>query len=81
LTVPYTHKQNGHAERLNRTLVEKGRAMLLDSKFNKNPLGEAVCAVVYLINRSPTSALEGKTPAEMRLIKNQMRQILEFSVQ
>jgi len=35
LTVPNTPEQNGHAERLNRTLVEKGRAMLLDSNFNK----------------------------------------------
>lgn len=39
--------------------------MLLDSGFNKNMWGEAICAAAYLINCSPTSALEEKTPAEM----------------
>ena len=33
LTIPKTPEQNGVAERLNRTLVEMTRAMLLDSKL------------------------------------------------
>jgi len=31
LTIPYTPEQNGHAERMNRTLIEKGRALLLQT--------------------------------------------------
>jgi transposase InsO family protein len=33
-SAPYTPKQNGAAERLNRTLVERTRAMLLDAKLD-----------------------------------------------
>lgn len=34
-TVPKTPKQNGVAERLNRTLVESARSMLLDANLSK----------------------------------------------
>lgn len=34
-TVPYNPEQNGTAERLNRTLLEKAKAMLLHSKLPK----------------------------------------------
>lgn len=34
-TTPYTPEQNGMAERMNRTLVEKARCMLIDSGLNK----------------------------------------------
>lgn len=64
-TVPYTPEQNGKAERLNRSIVEKARSMMSDSGVEKNLWCEAVCAAVYIINRSPTSALENKTPAEL----------------
>lgn len=33
--IPYTPEQNGHAERMNRTLIEKGRALLLQSSLGK----------------------------------------------
>ena len=60
LTTPKTPKQNGAAERLNRTLVETTSAMLLHQKF----WAEAISTATYLINRSPTSAVEGMTPHE-----------------
>jgi hypothetical protein len=47
--------------------------MLLDLNLNKNMWGDT--------NRSPTSALEEKTTAEIWFIKNQMCQILKFLVQ
>jgi len=31
LNIPYTPEQNGRAERMNRTLIEKSRALLLQS--------------------------------------------------
>lgn len=64
VTVAYTPQQNGVAERFNRTLVEKVRAVLIDSGVPKNLWCEAALACVYLLNRSPTAALPvGVSPA------------------
>lgn len=66
LTIPETPENNGVAERSNRTILDKARCMLLGSSLKKTFWFEAVCTAVYLINRSPTSALSDmKTPAEM----------------
>ncbi len=63
-TIPKTPQQNGVAERLNRTLVESARSMLLDANLSKQYWAEAVSMAVYLRNRCPTKAVEGKTPYE-----------------
>ena len=62
LTIPKTPEQNGVAERLNRTLVETTRAMLLDANLPHKFWAEAVSTAVYLRNRSPSSAVVGTTP-------------------
>lgn len=64
-TIRYTPQQKGVAERMNRTIVEKARCMLLNSKLKKSFWTEAVLTAVYLINRIPTNALENKVPAEI----------------
>ena len=64
LTIPYCPEQNGVAERLNRTLVEMVRSMLADSELPKSFWAEALATATYLRNRSPTKAVEGKTPYE-----------------
>ena len=64
-TIRYTPQQNGVAERMNRTIIEKARCMLLDSRMKKYLWTETVLAAVYLINRSPTEALKDKVPAEL----------------
>ena len=64
LTVPKTPQQNGVAERLNRTLMETVRTMLVESKLSQQFWGEAVSTAVYLKNRSPTIAVKGMTPFE-----------------
>ncbi|XP_063230709.1 copia protein isoform X1 [Bacillus rossius redtenbacheri] len=57
--------QNGMAERINRTLLEKTRCLLLDSNFGKEMWGEAIMTATYLTNRLATSALpNGIVPAE-----------------
>jgi hypothetical protein len=63
-TVPYNPEQNGAAERLNRTLIEKVRSMLAGSKMPMELWAEAVTTANYIRNRSPTSA-RAKTPWEL----------------
>ncbi|KAJ3641539.1 hypothetical protein Zmor_028042 [Zophobas morio] len=66
LTVPHTPQQNGVAERMNRTITEKVRSMLSSADLDKSFWGEAVQTATYLINRTPTKALNtNKTPHEM----------------
>lgn len=65
LTVPYCPQQNGVAERLNRTIVEKARAMMQDASLPKQFWAEAANTACYLRNRSPTSSLEGRIPIEV----------------
>ena len=62
-TAPYSAEQNGSAERLNRVLEEKIRAMLEDSGLPKEMWAEAVVTANYTRNRTPVSA-HGRTPWE-----------------
>ncbi|KAH9769617.1 hypothetical protein KPL71_012080 [Citrus sinensis] len=64
-TVRNTPQQNGLAERINRTLIEKVRCMLLNANLSKHFWAEAVNTAAYMINRSPSSALDFKTPQEV----------------
>ena len=65
LTVAGTPQQNGLAERMNRTLMDKVRCLLIQSGLPKTFWAEATCTAAYLINRSPSTAIEKKTPMEM----------------
>ncbi|KAJ4713761.1 Retrovirus-related Pol polyprotein from transposon TNT 1-94 [Melia azedarach] len=64
LTVPYSPQQNGVCERKNRTLLEMARSMMHEKNLPKKFWAEAVYTSVYLQNRLPTHAIEGKTPIE-----------------
>jgi len=64
LTVPKIPEQNGVAERVNRTLVKAVRSMLADSSLPHCFWAEERSTAVYLQNRSPTTAVEGKTLLE-----------------
>jgi transposase InsO family protein len=63
-TVPYSPEMNGAAERLNRTLMERVRAMLEESQLPSDLWAEAVSTASYLRNRSPVSNRD-KTPWEL----------------
>jgi hypothetical protein len=63
-TAPYSPSQHGTAERFNRTLLELGRAMLIEKNLPPFLWPEAVAHAAYIRNRSPTRALDGKTPHE-----------------
>jgi len=64
VTVRYSPQQNGAAERLNRTLMERVRAMLEDSQLDSELWAEAVVTANYIRNRSPAAG-EAKTPWEL----------------
>ena len=57
-TTPYTPQQNGVAKRMNKTLMERARSMLSGSGLGQEFWAEAVDTACYLVNRSPSSALE-----------------------
>ena len=63
-TVAYTPQQNGKAERLNRTVLERTRAMLEDSQLPEELWAEAAVTACYIRNRSPAHG-EAKTPWEL----------------
>ena len=65
LTVPGTPQQNGVAERMNRTLMERARSMMSSAKMAKRFWAEAVNTACYVVNRSPNTSLELKTPEEV----------------
>lgn len=58
-TVPYSPQQNGVAERMNRTIMEKARSMLYYKGVGMQWWAEAVSTAVYLINRSQTLRIRG----------------------
>jgi hypothetical protein len=58
LTAPYSPAQNGVAERMNRTLVELARAMLIGQKLPEFLWKHAVLHTGYLRNRTYTKKLE-----------------------
>ena len=72
-TNPYTPKHNGVAERMNRTLMEKSRSMLNGVGLGQEFWVEAMGTTCYLVNRSPSSALDDKTPHEVWSAKKLLR--------
>eukprot|EP00253_Pinus_taeda_P002765 PITA_02765 len=63
-TTPYTPQQNGVAERMNKTLMERVRSMLNGFRLGHEFWAKAVDIACYLVNGSPSSVLEDKTPQE-----------------
>lgn len=63
-TTPHCPEQNGSAERLNRTIVEKARCLLFDANLDKRFWAEAVNTAVYLYNRTSIAGLMYKSPFE-----------------
>ena len=64
-TTPYTPQQNGVAKRMNKTLMERAISMLNGVGLGQELWAKAVETACYLVNRSPSSALEDKTPQEV----------------
>jgi transposase InsO family protein len=63
-TIPYHPEMNGMAERLNRTIFQKVRALLYDSKLPDSLWAEAAMTANFLRNYSPVKGKD-KTPYEL----------------
>ena len=61
-SVPHMHQQNGRAERLNRTLMEKAQALRFDACLPQNWWEFTVEHAVHLYNRTPVRRLAWRTP-------------------
>ncbi|KAG9094791.1 hypothetical protein FRC06_010482 [Ceratobasidium sp. 370] len=59
VTSPHTPQQNGIAERLNRTLMEKCHTMIFQSGLPKSLGQEAVAYACFISNRVPTLSHKG----------------------
>jgi transposase InsO family protein len=64
-TIPHTPQQNSVAERMNRIIISKARCMLSNTSMGRQFWAEAASTACYLINRSPFTAIEKKTPMEV----------------
>lgn len=64
-TVRHNPQQNGVTERINKTIMDKVRWLIVSYGIHKLFKGEAVSMVDYLINRSSSTASNFKTPIEM----------------
>ena len=64
-TVVGTPQQNGIAERINRTIMERVLCMLSNSGLPKEFWAEAASTAYYLVNRSPHTSLQFRTPKEV----------------
>ena len=66
LSPVYTKEPNGLVERINRTIVNKIRSLLIQSNLPKYMWGEACYTATHLYNRSPHAGLDFKTPYELK---------------
>ncbi|GJU42209.1 retrovirus-related pol polyprotein from transposon TNT 1-94 [Tanacetum coccineum] len=65
LTFAGTPQHNGLAEQMNRILLNKVRCLLIKSGLPDLFWAEAMVTTTYLINRSPSTGLEKKTPMDL----------------
>lgn len=64
-SVAYNPSQNGRAERLNRTLLDKMRTLIAAGQLNQSFWPEALSTAAYLSNHSAHRFLNGKLPQEV----------------
>jgi transposase InsO family protein len=59
-TVPGTPQENDVSEKMNRTIMERARSMRLHDVFSLQLWEYAIYTIVYLINKRPSSSLDGR---------------------
>lgn len=61
----YSPQQNGLAERMNRTLIEKVRCMLIDATLTLGFWAEAVQTAAFIINNIPCKGINNESPEDL----------------
>jgi hypothetical protein len=64
ISAPYEHEQNGLAERSIQNVSQRAMCQLFGANMSQGFWPYAVQNATYLINRSPTTTLNNKTPYE-----------------
>jgi transposase InsO family protein len=64
-SVPHQPEQNRHAERFNRTIMDKAQALHFTACLPQNWWEFAIIHAVHLYNRTPVQRLKWKTPYEL----------------
>lgn len=62
LTVPESPQQNGVSERMNQSLINSTRCLLIESGLEASFWAEAVSTAAKLRNKCPSAAIEGDIP-------------------
>jgi Reverse transcriptase (RNA-dependent DNA polymerase)/Integrase core domain/gag-polypeptide of LTR copia-type/GAG-pre-integrase domain len=65
LTMPHTPQQNGLAERWNRTILDKARALMHSAGLSLGFWELAVDTAVHTYNRTPSRTIKWRTPHEL----------------
>lgn len=77
-TIAYSPQSNGIAERMNRTIYNKARTLMIETGLPKHLWGEAVRCAVHQINRCPSSAINYEIPAEIRFGESNLTKLKVF---
>jgi transposase InsO family protein len=65
LTAPCNPQQNGVVEQRNQTMVGTARSMMKSKGLPREFWAEAVATAVFVLNKSPTKGVAGRTPYEV----------------
>eukprot|EP00253_Pinus_taeda_P012328 PITA_12328 len=63
--IVYTPQQNSVAEYMNQTLIERARSMINNANLQKELWAKAISTACYLVNRSPSVAINCKICEEV----------------